>query len=137
MSRQQFYLLSAEELCAVSALVSEAARRLKRLERTGANNAFRAASDQVTPIVVAVVQLIGQRGAWGGTATELLETLNREPRDRKAPWPSTARALSGRLRRAAPILQRTPTEIRVDFRRTGHPGGRRIFITTDNPQTKE
>lgn len=53
--------------------------------------------------------LVEQKGAWSGTASELLKVLNGRVDDdirrSRYEWPQNARALSGRLRRVAPALR--------------------------------
>jgi hypothetical protein len=69
--------------------------------------------------------------AWTGTATELLAALAKaagEAATRAKGWPATARALSGRLRRAAPSLRRVGIDVAFD--REGHARNRAITITT-------
>jgi curved DNA-binding protein CbpA len=70
------------------------------------------------------------RTRWEGTASELLELLTRiipEPLARERSWPKSARALSGKLRRAAPPLRKVGID--VAFVREGHDRERTIIIT--------
>jgi hypothetical protein len=56
----------------------------------------------------------GEQPKWGGTAAELLIDLGKQAGERIAKsrsWPETARALAGRLRRAAPGLRKIGIEI--------------------------
>ena len=56
------------------------------------------------PIAAAVRAMIATRKEWAGTASDLLVTLEETAGDRVAKsktWSDSARALSGRLRRAA------------------------------------
>jgi hypothetical protein len=75
------------------------------------------------PIWPPLRQLVETRGAWEGTAAELLPELAQLAGlsgDRpKAPagWPKKPNALTGRLRRLAPNMRRAG--VTVDFRRTG------------------
>jgi hypothetical protein len=65
------------------------------------------------PVASAVYALLTDSSEWVGTAANLLKRLaeisgfgERPPRD----WPTGPRALSGRLRRAAPLLRRSGIE---------------------------
>ena len=61
-------------------------------------------------VASAVRALVIERTKWAGTATELLGTLSARVDERVAKaksWPETARALSGRLRRAATSLRQS------------------------------
>ena len=65
-------------------------------------------------VAAAVRALIAGRSEWQGTAPELLEVLGPiggERATRAKTWPQTARALSGRLRRAAPALRAVGIEL--------------------------
>lgn len=67
---------------------------------------------------------------WTGTATELLAELESEAEEsipRKRHWPDTARAFSGKLRRAAPFLRKVG--IKIEFSREGHKRDRIIHIS--------
>ena len=82
------------------------------------------------PVADAVRTMMSEKGAWEGTAAALLVALAEVAGDRIAKsksWPETARALSGRLRRAAPGLRKIGVEI--DFKRKGQAGTRTISIT--------
>lgn len=72
--------------------------------------------------------LMVNRSDWSGTAKELLVELNRQNGEasRDKNWPQTPRALSGRIRRAAPGLRRLGIE--VEFNRTGAKGTRTIRL---------
>jgi hypothetical protein len=68
--------------------------------------------------------------AWAGTAAELLAALNEAAGERvtKAKeWPKNPRAVSGRLRRAAPALRKVG--VQVTFDREGKARDRKIEIT--------
>jgi hypothetical protein len=65
-------------------------------------------------VASAVRRLMRTRMTWTGTATDLLEGLtDYVPNEtlRSKEWPRTARALSGRLRRAATFLRKAGVEI--------------------------
>jgi hypothetical protein len=67
------------------------------------------------------------RGEWEGTATELLEELNRiapEPTRKAKGWPLAAHVLTSRLRRLAPNLRAFGIEIELPDRR--HSSRRRL-----------
>jgi hypothetical protein len=78
----------------------------------------------------AVRHFMAGRQTWEGTASQLLALLTPlipEALARERSWPKTARALSGKLRRAAPPLRKVGIEI--DFGRQPHTGERHIIIT--------
>src|SRR5262249_11453923 len=78
------------------------------------------------PVAAAVRALLGNRADWSGTATDLLELLGQtvgEKITRSKSWPADARALSGRLKRAATFLRKVGIE--VEFSREGR-GRRRV-----------
>ena len=59
-------------------------------------------------VATAVATMMADRGSWNGPAKALLAALNdivAESTRRHRDWPATPRALSGALRRAAPILR--------------------------------
>jgi hypothetical protein len=74
------------------------------------------------PVASAVCALLADTSEWTGTAAKLLKQLaeiagfeDRPPRD----WPTGPRALSGRLRRAAPLLRRIGIEWKPPKVRSG------------------
>jgi len=78
----------------------------------------------------AVRRFMAGRARWEGTASALLEALTpmvAEAIARERSWPKNARALSGKLRRAAPPLRKVGID--VAFERQGHQHERRIIIT--------
>jgi hypothetical protein len=78
----------------------------------------------------AVRHFMAGREEWRGTATDLLKPLTSlipEALARERAWPKSARALSGKLRRAAPPLRKVGID--VAFGREGHEWGRVIVIT--------
>ena len=90
---------------------------------------------EADPVGSAVRSLMASRPEWTGTATELLDALSEEVGDtvrRAKTWPVTARALSGRLRRAATFLRKVGIEI--NFGKKGRARTRIITIsaTADN-----
>jgi hypothetical protein len=65
-------------------------------------------------VAVALRTFIEKHVQWKGTATELLGALSAqvgEPQNRAKDWPQSAKALSGRLRRAATFLRKVGVEI--------------------------
>jgi DnaJ domain len=77
-----------------------------------------------------VRRFMAGRQTWEGTASELLQQLTPlipEALARERSWPKNARALSGKLRRAAPPLRKIGID--VDFIREGHDRERLITIT--------
>lgn len=68
------------------------------------------------PVAAAIVALVESVSDWEGTAAQLLDRL--EPPDPKPrSWPSTARALGGRVRKIAPALR--SIGVTVDHDRIG------------------
>ncbi|MBN9534220.1 MAG: hypothetical protein J0H79_17480 [Alphaproteobacteria bacterium] len=82
------------------------------------------------PIAGAVRALMATRTEWTGTASELLGALAElagERISKSKTWPDSARALAGRLRRAATFLRKIGIEI--GFQREGRARTRIIRIT--------
>jgi hypothetical protein len=78
----------------------------------------------------AVRHFMSGRIKWEGTASELLQLLTPlvpEALARERSWPKSARALSGKLRRAAPPLRKVGID--VAFVREGHDRERTIVIS--------
>jgi hypothetical protein len=72
-------------------------------------------------VASAIRNLIALQDEWSGTATQLLRTLTTlidEGVTKSRTWPRTPRALSGKLRRAAPFLRKGGIEI--SFSRETH-----------------
>jgi hypothetical protein len=91
---------------------------------------------EASPVAGAVRKLMAKREEarqlepWSGTSTDLLALLTPlvGAKVAEAPtWPRNARALSGRLRRAASFLRQTG--IHIDFTREAHTGERKTTIT--------
>jgi hypothetical protein len=84
------------------------------------------------PVAGAIRTMMAEQTGWTGTSSQLLAALNNkvseEQRKADKEWPKTARALSGRLRRAATFLRKLGLE--VSFEREGRSRTRRILITT-------
>src|SRR5690606_36457753 len=73
-----------------------------------------AVSLESNAVAQAVLALMERREEWEGTATELLAALEQYASDRdqrSKHWPTSARALSGRLRRVAPLLRQAGVEV--------------------------
>lgn len=82
------------------------------------------------PVGSAVRSLITSQTEWTGTASDLLGALSEEVGERVAKaktWPATARALSGRLRRAATFLRKVGIDI--EFNKEGRARTRIIRIS--------
>jgi hypothetical protein len=82
------------------------------------------------PVAAAVRALMATRTEWTGTASELLGALAEMAGERiskSKTWPDSARALAGRLRRAATFLRKIGIEI--GFQREGRARTRIIRIT--------
>src|SRR5690606_9151866 len=89
---------------------------------TGNRREAAAVSLESNAVAQAVLALMDRREEWEGTATELLAVLEQyaNDRDRRSKhWPANARALSGRLRRAAPLLRQAGVEIEWSHRGRG------------------
>ena len=81
-------------------------------------------------VAVTLRTFIEKQKEWAGTATELLVALVGlvgERQNRSKDWPTSARALSGRLRRAATFLRKVG--VNVDFKREGNTRTRSIHIS--------
>lgn len=86
---------------------------------------------EADPIAAAVRAVMATRTEWTGTASDLLGALAEEAGERVAKsktWPDSARALGGRLRRAATFLRKIGIEIGFD--REGRARTRMIRVTT-------
>ena len=86
-------------------------------------------ADPVASAVRAMMSLRTERTVWTGSATDLLGALGEVVGERVAKskaWPDSARALSGRLRRAATSLRKIGIEIA--FEREGRARTRTINI---------
>jgi len=82
-------------------------------------------------VAMAVRSLMVDLPSWAGTAKELLSKLAAiagEPAAKMKSWPTAPRALSGRLRRAAPNLRRIGISIVFEERQAK---GRPISITAE------
>lgn len=85
---------------------------------------------EADPVGSAIRSLIGTRTEWTGTASDLLDALDEEIGEkvrRSKAWPSSARALAGRVRRAATFLRKVGIDI--TFGREGRARTRTIRIT--------
>jgi len=87
-----------------------------------------AVSIETDPLASAIAALLEDHSGWEGTGAELLAVLNvrlsQETQKSKA-WPASPKALSGRVRRLAPVLRKAG--IQVEFSR--EPGTRRRLIS--------
>ena len=85
---------------------------------------------EADPVASAVRSLMAIRTEWTGTASDLLGALSEEVGEtmrRAKTWPATARALSGRMRRAATFLRKVGIDISFD--REGRARTRTIRIS--------
>lgn len=85
---------------------------------------------EADPVGSAIRSLMDSRTEWTGTASDLLGALSKEVGERIAKsktWPATARALSGRLRRAATFLRKIGIDI--EFNKEGRARTRVIRIS--------
>jgi len=101
----------------------------------------RAAATETTiegdAVAAAVRALMASRPDWHGTAAELLDELGPiagERATRAKTWPQSARALSGRLRRAAPALR--AAGIQLSFGRATDRGRARTISIFRLPESR-
>jgi hypothetical protein len=90
---------------------------------------------EADPVAVAVRKLMDEKSEWSGTATQLLDDLSDEIGERVAKskeWPTSPRALSGRLRRSATFLRKAGLEISSSRDNLG----RKITITHISPDAE-
>ena len=86
-------------------------------------------------VAACVIQIMERTSRWSGTASDLLRTGTQHHRSVGASprgWPSSPRAVSGRLRRSQTSLRGLGIE--VAFRRGGRKGTRQIMITKQRHQ---
>lgn len=84
-------------------------------------------------VASAISALMAEKKSWEGTASELLSELEKGQTDERSikskHWPSSARSLSGRIRRAATFLRKKG--INISFTRDpGGEGGKRTRMIT-------
>jgi hypothetical protein len=73
--------------------------------------------------------MMAERSSWSGTASDLLRAADAfADHLPEMGWPSTPRALAGRLRRSQAFLR--TIGIDIAFTREGHTGNRTIAIKT-------
>ena len=85
---------------------------------------------EADPIGSAIRSMMNARTEWTGTASDLLDALDEEVGEKvrkSKTWPSSARALSGRVRRAATFLRKVGIDI--TFEREGRARTRTIRVT--------
>jgi hypothetical protein len=87
---------------------------LKDFDAAYENNVSEGAIDlvELDPLLIAFRDYMGKVGTFLGTATRLLQELNAHTSMKGIRWPTSARALSGRLRRDCKLLL---PEIEIDF----------------------
>jgi DNA polymerase I-like protein with 3'-5' exonuclease and polymerase domains len=93
---------------------------------------------EASPVAQAVQTLVRVEGQWKGTASQLLDDLNRtatEGQRAAQGWPKAGRTLANTLRRLAPNLR--AAGVAVSFSRESGTGGRRIIGLEDvrNPSS--
>lgn len=74
-------------------------------------------SIEADAVALAIRRLVDANKNWKGTATELVAVLHRLAgglRTRGPDWPSTPRALAGRLRQLAPVLRAVGIEVHFE-----------------------
>ena len=103
------------------------ARAYERNRRTAIEDAIDA-----DPVAACVRALMAERGSWTGSAADLLrdggDAISNGGSSSRAGWPSTPRALAGRLRRAQTFLR--ALGIDIAFAREGRAGNRVIRMRT-------
>ena len=103
------------------------ARAYERNRRTAIEDAIDA-----DPVAACVRALMADRGSWTGSAADLLrdggDAISNGGSSSRAGWPSTPRALAGRLRRAQTFLR--ALGIDIAFAREGRAGNRVIRMRT-------
>lgn len=84
---------------------------------------------EADPVAMSLSAFMTSRPTWSGTAGGLLQLLTRLGGDhaKHKTWPTTARALAGRVRRAATFLRKTG--LNIVFSREGHARARMIYIS--------
>jgi hypothetical protein len=90
-----------------------------------------AAMIDADPIADAVRSIGQEHGKWQGTATMLLDEINKKvplEAQRERGWPKDATRISTRLTRVVPALRRAGVDVSTD--RAGHGGKRVITIQT-------
>ncbi|MGC2462456.1 MAG: hypothetical protein WA446_16015 [Steroidobacteraceae bacterium] len=90
---------------------------------------------EADPIASAVRAFMATRTEWTGTASDLLGTLTEAAGERIAKsktWPDSARALAGRLRRAATFLRKIGIE--AAFKKEGRSRTRIVHIAAAAPE---
>jgi hypothetical protein len=77
---------------------------------------------EASPIAATLVELVEQRGAWKGSASDLLEALNQRASDetkKQQGWPKRPNSLSGALKRIAPNLRAAGIECNMGRTKAG------------------
>lgn len=125
---------------AIWVTAAEPAMGLQEGEFLRAYTANRAAGNETaieaSPVGRALIEFIVAAGEWAGTSTDLLAALDERTDDKTRKlesWPSTPRALSGKVKRLAPNLREAG--IGVEFGRKGHKGARTIAFTSRREQS--
>jgi hypothetical protein len=91
-----------------------------------------------TSPVAAAIQKLTDAGDWEGTATQLLESVNKDANEeirRDKHWPKNARTMSSKLRRLAPLLRQTGLD--VSFRFEGHARAKLIKLAKKGVQPSD
>ncbi len=92
---------------------------------------------EALPVGPVLLAFMDGRSAWEGTATALLDELNRhiaEEQRRERGWPKRANQLSAQLRRLAPNLRRMGISV-IHDRSSG--SGQRVVVLTRNAGTQD
>jgi hypothetical protein len=86
---------------------------------------------EADPVAVAVRSMMVCKTEWTGTAAALLDAITvnaTEAVKRTQEWPRSARSLSGKLRRAAPLLRKIGLTVTLDARDTTKKRNRIIHL---------
>jgi hypothetical protein len=112
LPRMLDFAITAESACRALGLPAGAFEAAYQANRCGANDD----AIEADTVALAVVQLVSIKQSFIGTATELLQKIDAQRPlsavDRY--WPKDGTRLSGRLRRAAPLLRQRGIEIVFD-----------------------
>jgi phage/plasmid primase-like uncharacterized protein len=90
-------------------------------------------------VATAVVRFMDDKARWEGEASELLSALNAqdEARTRQKGWPPQPNVLSGRLRRAAPVLKKLGIIVTRGERDTTKKRSRKITLEVVREEKNE
>ena len=108
----------------ISAVGSTLYAALVRVVRGSSGSA--PARRTLEPLATCVRTIMGERGSWTGSASDLLRLCAETAREDAPPWAKNPRALAGRLRRAQTFLRMLDM---IEFGREGRLGARMIRMS--------